>query len=400
MKRFATGLFITMVMVYTASKYLEKAHPFFPFLSALTEAAMVGALADWFAVVALFKHPMGIPIPHTAIIQHNKDRFGETLAAFMRHNFLSREALAVKLSAIDFTGWLSRVLSDQDNTKKIALKFVEYGSAICEKIDDRELRGFMGRLASSSINNINILPLIGNLLGIFVENNKHQELLDEMLLSIEKLFHRNKADLEQKIKQETPWWVPDFIDTTIAEKIITKLDVMLGDIRSDPRHEIRIKFNGAVQRFIGRLHEPNAFNGTIAGFRESLLGHPKTKEVLQLFWESMKINLLRDIKNPDSLLGQKLEQVIRVMGNDLASNTAVREKMNSWIYSSVLAITEEYADAIITIISDTVKRWDTEEAGAKIELYIGKDLQWIRINGTLVGGLVGLLIYIVSRLFS
>lgn len=396
-KKFATGLFIFMVAVFITSKSLERTCPWLAPVIAFTEAAMVGALADWFAVVALFRYPLNIPIPHTAIIQRNKDKFGEALANFIKTNFLVREALEAKLNALDMIGWVSEMLSDREKAKKLADKLVDSIVHVADKWDDKEFSHLTIQLLTDNIKAIKVLPLLGKALEVLVQQKRHQALLDEAVVITSQLLNKNRDRLRDRIRDEYPWWVPEFIDEKIFQKIMSRVEETLSGIQEDVNHEVRQKFDEAVERFIQKLMHSEEFDKGLQRLREQFLSDPVARERFEVFWQELKIRLLEDLRAKDSPVRQQIEKVIVALGTQIAENEQIREGINRWIRSSLVNVTEQYGDSIISIVSDTVKRWDPEKTSERIELYVGKDLQWIRVNGTLVGGLVGLLIYFLLR---
>lgn len=396
-KMTATGLFLLMIAVYIASRMLVEDHPSFGYVVAFSEAAMVGALADWFAVVALFRHPAGIPIPHTAIIQKNKDRIGENLAAFIKENFLSRDVLEQKLRSIDFAGWIAGILSDSKKSKEFSGKIVKSLRLVFEGFDDKEMRRMFSDLVMGSLRKINIYPLFGKIMETMTENNRHQMLLDEVLLIAEKLIRDNRQKIQDRMKKENPWWMPDFVDDAIFNKIVNTMEEVLTKVRKQEDHEIRLQFSGAIAKLIDDLKDSESFKNKMERLKTDFFENQNLKSCFTDLWNDIKGIVLSELNRPEAALKAQLEEVIATFGKSLINNPAVLEKINNWIHTSIVNITTQYADAIITIVSDTVRKWDAEKTSRTIELHIGKDLQWIRINGTIVGGLVGLLIHIFSN---
>jgi uncharacterized membrane-anchored protein YjiN (DUF445 family) len=400
MKVIAASMLIAMAAIFIVSKCLEKAHPFLAIIAAFSEAAMVGALADWFAVTALFRHPLDIPIPHTAIIPRNKERFGNNLARFIRDNFLSREAVDQKLRTIDFAEWIAQTLSDETNAKMIAERFSTYLQAVAKKIDDNKLKAFVSETFQDNMKRIRILPFLGGVLESFTEENRHQEVLNEVLAIIGKVLEENKAKIQERMHRENPWWMPDFVDDVIFNRIIGKVEEILDNIRNDRKHEIRNSFNNTVQRFIDNMKESESFSLRAEQMKNEFFGNQKVKKHFQNLWNEIKGKIINGLKTPGSQIRKQIEAGIVAFGRNLTNNNYLRERLNTWLHDSILNLTNRYSDSIITIISDTVRKWDADKTSRRIELYIGKDLQWIRINGTLVGGLVGLLIYFFSLAFK
>ena len=400
MKRLATALLLSMVILFLLARSLREISPFFEIVTAFTEAAMVGALADWFAVVALFRYPMGLPIPHTAIIPKNKDRLGENLAQFIRDNFLSQEAIGAKLNAVDVTGLVSRVFSDEQRARDLANKLIEYTLFIVEKFDEKDLRSFGKDLALQNIDAVQLGPWLSKIMESITKDNRHHLLLDGGLTVITGWLTRNEAGIRARMKEGNPWWVPDFVDDKILDMIVSKLRELLDEIRNNPGHEVKKRIDEAIFKWMNELKDIPKVDEKMQNLKEKYLDQLGLKEILGGMSGDLKASILQDLRDPDSTIRNQMEHGISTLGRSLGENPAVREKINFWLCSSLLKLSSEYADTISSIISDTVRKWDAERTSRTVELYIGKDLQWIRINGTLVGGLVGLLIYIFSKLIG
>jgi uncharacterized membrane-anchored protein YjiN (DUF445 family) len=399
MRRFATGLLIGMAVLFVAARYASVRYPFLAVLVAFSEAALVGALADWFAVVALFRYPLGLPIPHTAIIPRNKEKLGKKLARFIRDQFLSREVIDSKLKTIDVSGLIGKVCSDEQSAKHIADTLVERLSPLVETLRDTDLRIVDMNLITRSIETLDLSPLAATLLEGAVKSNQHQDFLDDALSFAEHLMEENKGAIRERIKKDHPWWVPDFIEEKLIDGIMDRLEEMLAEIRHDSHHGVRRELDRGVSAVIDRLRSSQQDRIEIDQIKKTLANHPALAHYLEGVWQEIHEGLLESLKRPDSALRREIEKGVLEVGQRLSENETLKEEVNHWIHSSLLSLTNEYADSIISVVSDTVRTWNAEETGRKIELYIGKDLQWIRINGTLVGGLVGVLIYLLSSLF-
>jgi uncharacterized membrane-anchored protein YjiN (DUF445 family) len=400
MRKLATFLLACMTVLFILSSRLEGTYPIIGILRAFSEAAMVGALADWFAVVALFRHPLNLPIPHTAIIQEHKDRFGENLAVFIRNNFLVRETLDEKLKTIDLTARLGEIFTNPKNIHKIAEKSLEHLLHFLKQFDEQDFKNYSVDLLLKNLQKIKVLPLVRDALTIIFKENKHQALLNEALVMAASILDENKEVIRKKVKQEHPWYIPGPIYEKIFNRIVDQLEEKLSDIQGNPSHEIRKRFDELTGQFINHLEYSKTWAERVDAQGKEFLAHPIFKQHLETLWLDMKIKLMADLLEPDSGSRKHLEKGIFALGNSLMEDQPLRERMNRWIYTLLMDFAEEYADSIISIISDTVKRWDAIKTSRTIELYVGKDLQWIRINGTIVGGLVGLLIYTFSLWFK
>jgi uncharacterized membrane-anchored protein YjiN (DUF445 family) len=400
MKRLATFLFIGMAILFIISFQLEKIYPLIGVVRAFSEAAMVGALADWFAVVALFRHPLNLPIPHTAIIQQHKDRFGENLAIFIRNNFLARETLEERLRTVDMLAWLGEGFTNRETVHKITEKGLEHLLLLVKQFDDREFQKFFKGLVLNHLQKIRVLPFLGDALTVVTKENMHQGLLNEALVVMAKILAENKNVIRERARKDHPWYIPGFLDEMIFNRMLEKLEGTLADIQRDPEHEIRKRFDEVTANFIDNLKHSEVFNEKVNALGKEFLANPEIKDFLENLWSDVKMKLMTDLMDSGSEARSHLEKGILAIGKSLMENESVRDGMDRWLYTSLVDLAEEYVDSIVSIISDTVKRWDTVKTSQTIELYVGKDLQWIRINGTIVGGLVGLLIYTFSLLFK
>jgi uncharacterized membrane-anchored protein YjiN (DUF445 family) len=400
MKTFSTLLLILMAFIYAVSWYLERYYPYLGFLRAFSEASMIGALADWFAVVALFKHPLGLPIPHTAIIQQHKDKFGENLAVFIKNNFLARETLEEKLRTIDMTAWLGEVFTNRQKVQRITEKFLDHLLLLVKHFNDQEFKQLSTGIVLNNLQKIKVLPLIGDALSIMVKENKHQALLNEALVITTRILEENKDVIREKVRKGHPWYIPGFIDELIFDRMLEKLEETLSDIQNDGSHEIRKGFDDVTAHFIENLKHSEAFAERVDVMGKEFLANPEIRNYFEDLWSDIKTKLIADLMDPGSRTRGHIENGIVAAGKSLMENQPVRAGLNRWIYASLVDFAEEYVDSIISIISDTVKKWDAVKTSRTIELYVGKDLQWIRINGTIVGGLVGLVIYALSLLLK
>jgi len=411
MKRGATGLLLLMVFVYIAAKHGEQTYAWLGYFRAFAEAAMVGAFADWFAVTALFRHPFGVswlrPIPfigpliynHTAIIPNNKDRIGESLGDFVEGHFLTPEAVRERLEAEDIAGRSAAWLANPDNSSFIVDEFCSFLPRILDAIDDKDIRRFIRENITSAVRSIEIAPLAGNFLDTLTSNNKHQALFDEGLRLVNRLFEDYKPDLGRKITDETPWYLEILgVDTAIYNKVVKGIRETLRQVADNPDHELRKRFNEATLLFIENLKSSPAYKARGEAFKEDILLHPAVQQYLENVWVDMKAMVLDDIKKSDSVIRGRLKEAVTAIGRGLLRDEAVRQKINVWIQNAVIYTVSSHRNAISSLISSQVKKWDAKTLTGTLELQIGKDLQYIRINGTLVGGFVGLIIYLLSKL--
>lgn len=400
MKVFATGLLGVMAAAYVASKVLDNRYPVLAVVTAFTEAAMVGALADWFAVVALFRHPLNLPIPKTAIIPRNKDRIGEALARFLREHFLSREVLEKKLASVDLTGSVVRWLAEKRNATRLANALGDHIPAILERFRDQDIQAFVREEITANLGKIRFAPLLAGVLRPLAQGNMHQELLTEILRLTSRLVSENKDNIREITRKESPRYIPDFIDEKVYNLIVGQLQEVLARIQLNPDHEARTRLSEAFNRLLDKVEHSPEFGEKAETLKTEFLQHPRVKEYIGRFWEGIKARLVANLANPDSTTRQQIAHSLHELGRALKRDEAVRERLNNWLRTWAVTAISENRDLLVGFISETFKKWDPVATSRRIELSVGKDLQWIRINGTVIGGLVGLLIYVATRLFK
>jgi uncharacterized membrane-anchored protein YjiN (DUF445 family) len=399
MKRLATALLCGMVVVFFVALYFERNFAWLGFVRAFAEAAMVGALADWFAVTALFRHPMNVPIPHTAIIRKNKDRIGASLGNFVENNFLTAEVIAEKLQTMDIPHRVAEWLSAPENAAEIADRITSSVPQLLNALKHDEIQRFLEENIASRVRALEVAPLAGNILSALTAGNRHQFLLDEGLRLAERVLEQNKGFIRSKVEKESPWFVPKFVDEKIYEKIMTMAEQTLREVNMDSDHELRQKFNVATQTFIHNLRNSDEYKQKVEMLKEDLLENPVVRQYFSSLWTDVKNQIITDVERPESNIRSQIYDSLQSLSNALLEDEAVRRRINTWLQEAILTIVISRKSEITAIISDTVKKWDADTMSDRVELYIGRDLQFIRINGTLVGGLVGLMIYSVSLLF-
>lgn len=394
MKRIATLLLVAMALLFTATYFITWA-PWVGYVRAFSEAAMVGALADWFAVTALFRHPLGLPIPHTAIIPENKDRLGDALARFVRQNFLTPEVLKPRLDNVDFGGRLGQWLQRDNNARRIARDSGALVAWLLRTVDDDAIRRFLGNNLHLGLDQVKASQLVSRVLSLITADGRHQKLVDEVVKVLrEQLFH-NRLSLRDRIGTRTPWWMPEFVDDEIYDKIMTELEHALDHIGDNPDHPARIKFNDATDDLIRSMAEDPAMIERGEKIKREILQHTSVSEYVSDSWEQLRGWLTREMTTEGSGTQQRLERALKRLGTALDNDEAMREQVNTWLRDAMLYFVAHYREAMSQVISDTVRSWDGEVTAKRIELQVGRDLQFIRINGTIVGGLAGLLIYTV-----
>jgi len=398
MKFFATGLLVLATVVFLVFRSLEDTHGWAGYVRAFAEAAMVGALADWFAVTALFRHPLGLPIPHTAIIPNRKDQIGRSLGEFVQTNFLTREVLNERLSGAHVGKRLGDWLADEENSVKAGEAASDALRGSLEILDDRDVSSALETLVERRFRATPIAPLMGKAIDLAVEGGHHQRLLDAVLTGLGSFLDDNRATFRARLDQESPWWIPDAIDDRLFTKIYNAVHSFLADVGSDPDHEVRKSIEVRVVAFAQRLRDDPQLLAKGEELKTELLAHPDVRAWLGSLWAEMKRNTISALDDPASELRQRIDRSVANLGRRLANDDQLQAKVDDWVARAAGHIVDHYRGEVAELISGTVAKWDAKATSERIELQVGRDLQFIRINGTIVGGLAGLVIYSVSQL--
>jgi len=404
MKRVALGLLCGAAVLYAVASVLHAQHPAWGYVAAFAEAAMVGAIADWFAVVALFRHPLGLPIPHTAIIPSNKDRIGAKLAGFICDNFLSTAQVLGKLREFDTAGRIAGWLARPESGRKLG----EWGVAATRygltAFDDERVRDFMGRAAAAGLAKIDLSRLTGQALDALTAGGRHQALLDDVLQQVAGLLEGEEvqAHITEAIAREIKTLRYVGLDQVAAKlatrKIVAAVAHTIGELAAEPDHPMRRRFDHFVDDFVVRLKLDPEFQQRGEQIRAELIAHPALGDYLHGLWGELLAWLHDDLGRGDSTIGQRIASMAGALGARLQGDEAIRRWINEQIEAAAPLAIERYREDIRRYIEQRVGEWNAQEMTVELERHIGRDLQFIRINGTLVGGLVGLLIHTVTQL--
>ena len=399
MKRRATGLLVLATLIYIGTRALEPRYPWLGFLRAMAEAAMIGGLADWFAVTALFRHPMGIPIPHTAIIPARKDRVAKTLGSFVQYNFLTRDVIQARLHGLRVGERVATWIATPANARTIARQTAKALATGAQVLRDDDVQALIDRSVADGIRKARIAPIAGKLLSVVTQNNRHQELLDEALVLIARTVEQNHDVIRDRVERESPWWVPTSVDRKIYEKIVTSIERTLVEIRDDPAHPLRERFDAALRTFIDNLQHSEETAARAEELKNDLLDADAVRRFSSSLWVDAKAALLRQAEQADAspAEGGAMERALVAFGEAVLADPELVKKVDDFITDVAVFLVERYQQDIAGLITHTVQSWDADVTTRRIELAIGRDLQFIRINGTLVGALAGLLIYAISR---
>ncbi|MCA0377407.1 MAG: DUF445 domain-containing protein [Gemmatimonadetes bacterium] len=396
MKRVAAALLIVVAVLFVVARLLEARYPWLGAVRAFSEAAMVGGIADWFAVTALFRHPMGIPIPHTAIVPSRKDRIGTALGNFVQRNFLTREVVAGKLAAMRLGERAAQWLARPENSRRLARAAAHGLAGAANVLRDEEVQELVDRGIVERLRKMQAAPLMARLFTLVTDGDRHQALLDDALRLAARFLGENETLIRERIREESPWWVPGAVDNRLADKIVAGVENTLVAVAADPNHPLRARYDEAVERFVTNLRENPATIARAEQMKLDLLAHPSVAEFSREVWGDVKERLAgyaQRLADDTEAEPDQLERWLAGLGEKVLVDPALAEKVNGWIAELVTYSVEQAREEVARLIAATVAAWDADATSRKIELQIGRDLQFIRINGTLVGGLVGLLLY-------
>ncbi|MEN2710905.1 DUF445 domain-containing protein [Sphingomonas sp. NPDC092331] len=398
MRLVATGLLVAMAALFLLTRAFDHAHPAIGYVRAFAEAAMVGGLADWFAVTALFRHPLRLPIPHTAIIPRNKDRIASTLAQFLRDNFLTPKVVARRMQRLDVAGAAGRWLANPVHADgRIGRSAGRLAADFLESLDQERLGGMAKGAIAARLRAIDVAPLFGQALGAAIANGRHLPLLDGMIRWAAKVLAANEHMIREMVHNRAGTvmrWTG--LDETLASKIIEGLDKLLGEMAEDPAHPLRAKAEEGLERLAHDLQHKPELREKVEAFKLEMLENQAFQRWIDGLWETSRVALLRLARDPGRALGGRMGETLRQFGVTLQQDRKLAETINRFARRSAVGAAADYGDGIVRLVSDTIKGWDARTITGRLENAVGRDLQYIRINGTLVGGLVGVLIHTVD----
>ncbi|MCW2766580.1 MAG: hypothetical protein JWO11_2539 [Nocardioides sp.] len=369
---------------------------FLGYVNAGAEASMVGAIADWFAVTALFKHPLGLPIPHTALIPKRKDELGKGLEEFVGENFLQEAIIRDRISAATISMRVGRWLSDPVNARRVVdeiadVTVIGLGKIRDEHIETLVLEGLVPRFREEPI-----APLLGGLLSEALRDDLHHGLVDLALEELHAWLQANPETVTEVLGERAPWWAPPRLNDRIASRIHVELVRWVGDIRSDPRHHARFALDSMLTQLARDLLGNPATQARTERLKERLLDHPQVIASSISLWNALRRALTGSLEDPGGAVRKRLLAEVCAFAERLGEDETLRTRLDATASDAAVFAVSRYGDEVIAVITHTIERWDGKEAARRIELHVGRDLQFIRINGTIVGGLVGVLIHTVS----
>jgi uncharacterized membrane-anchored protein YjiN (DUF445 family) len=400
MKGVAGGLLLLAAIVFVLCRAYTDGQGVWGYVEAAAEASMVGGLADWFAVTALFRRPLGLPIPHTAIIPAKKDQIGEGLAGFVQEYFLTTEIVTERVAAAHVPQRVGHWLADPWHAHRLAEELSNAVGGLAGVLRDEELRHSVAAFADKRLRQLDIASFTARLLDAVCDAGQHQSALTTFLRGARRFLDSNRETFRDWVGQESPEWVPEWVDDRVFNKGFSLIQAFLAEVIDDDEHALRRGFDTQLRELAERLRSDPEQIARIEVARDQLLEHPRIREYLTNLWDAIKELLLRESGDPASDLRRSAETVAIRVGQVLRDDADVAAKVDEALQRLTGHIVTHYADDLTGVISTTVERWDTEQTSRRLELQVGRDLQFIRINGTVVGGVAGLAIHAVAELLT
>ncbi|PBB25717.1 MULTISPECIES: DUF445 domain-containing protein [unclassified Mesorhizobium] len=400
-KFIATAALALCVLVFALAKSFESSHPWLGFVAAFAEAATIGGLADWYAVVALFRRPLGLPIPHTAIIPENQNRIADNLGRFIEANFLAPEPVREKLAEVDFAALVADWLTNAERAAGLSRFVVRLVPQTLAAVEQSGLRGFVTSRMLEQIEKVPLAPLAAELLSALTDDRRHQKLFDEFIKVVGRFLNDEQAlaTMREKIREELPSLFNLFrADAYLLKKIVASAGSLLDEVRADPDHPMRAEFDRFAQGFVERLRTSKQYAKRAEKMKHDFLARPEVRALAGDMWESLSLFIEQDAKAPNSVIRAHLANMFVEVGRHLAGDAQIRADMNQGFVVALASFVESQKSGVSKFIADQVKRWDLAQLTRLIEINIGRDLQYIRFNGMIIGGLAGIVLYTIELL--
>src|SRR5215210_8042298 len=398
MKRRATGLLVFMGALFVVARFFEPRYGWLGYIHATAEASLVGGIADWFAITALFRHPLGVPIPHTAIIPSRKDKIGRSLGNFVQNNFLSPEVLAAKLRAALLSRRAAEWLAEPEQASKAAQNVAAVLRSAGEVVRDEDVHSLLDRSVVEPLRRMPIAPMLSKGLELLTIGGRHQQLLDRVINGLTTLVAENEELIRDRIREESPWWVPELVDDRIHRKVLGGIERTLYEVGADPDHRLRHQFDQLLGEWIVQLQESPEVMARAEAIKQQVLDPETSGRIAASLWNEVKTALGRQDQAGEGGAIDSVARGLSALARAALDDDALLQKIDGWVIGAVLRVVDQHRHEAGQLIAQTVSAWDPQETSRRIELLVGRDLQYVRINGTLVGGLVGLIIYSVTQL--
>ena len=399
-KRRATALLAAVSVVFLVSALWGGDSTWVGFVEATAAASMVGGLADWFAVTALFRRPLGLPIPHTAIVVERKDQFGATLAAFMRESFLTRDVLVERVRAAGVVDRLGGWLAKEENAARVAAELADAAVAGADLLRDDDVHRTLENLVRERIEAVPLAPLGGRALRFFTEGGRHDEVLDTVLQGLARYLTDHGQELRSQLGSRSPWWLPGAVEDRIFDRLLDGARSVLREMATDRNHDLRRQFDARLRLLAAELETSVELRERGERLKHDMLSQPQVREWVASLWADAKGQLRAQACDADSELRRRLVSGIVAGGRRLQDDLHLAATVQSAVERAVGYLADHFDGDIAAFISGTIARWDAEETASRLELLLGPDLQYVRINGTVVGAVAGLALHSLSAALS
>ena len=394
MKAAATGMLVLMAAVFVLSSALQDRSPAWGFVKAFAEAAMVGGLADWFAVTALFRHPLGLPIPHTAIIPTNKNRIGDNLASFLKANFLTPSVVARRMRRIDIAAAAGRFLENPPPNGRMRQGASRLVAVVVGALDDERIGGMAKSAVAARLRAFEVSPLLGQTLGGMIDEHRHVPMLENVVRWLSRTITANEHLIRDMVHARAGWVMRlTGLDAKLADSIVNGLTKLINDMAEDPAHPVRLKAEEALAKLAFDLKFDPITRVKVEGIKAEIIANKAITDWIDRVMRDMRHAVLRAARDPDAVLAGKFGEALRELGRTLQQDAGLKQVLNKFARRAVVGVVASYGDGIVKLVSETIRGWNAKTITDRLESAVGRDLQYIRINGTIVGGLVGLTIH-------
>ena len=396
-KRQATALLGAVAAVFVVVTVIGGDATWVGYVQATAEASLVGGLADWFAVTALFRHPLGVPIPHTAIVRQRKDQFGATLGDFVQESFLTPESVAERVSAARVAERVAAWLAEPANAARLAGHAADALAALAELVRDEDVHELVEDVVRQRLESVPLAPLAGRTLRFLIADGRHDDVLDAAIRGLDRWLDEHRDELRDRFGQRSPWWVPGPVEHRIFERLLDGTRTVLQEMAADPRHELRRRLDVRLHQLATELETSAALAERGEQLKRELLEQPQVREWVASMWGDVKPELRAQAVDPESQLRRRLTAAVEAAGRRLRDDHALTAKVQEAVEGGARYVVRHFHGEIAGLVTGTIARWDGEETSHRLELLLGRDLQYIRINGTVVGGATGLVLHTVAR---
>ncbi|MCU0267978.1 MAG: DUF445 domain-containing protein [Acidimicrobiales bacterium] len=400
MRRRATMLLTAVTAVFLGVTVLGGDATWVGYVQATAEAAMVGGLADWFAVVALFRHPLGIPIPHTAVIVERKDQFGATLGEFVQEAFLTPETISARVRAAGVAARTAAWLRDPDHAARVAGEVLDGAVGLADLVRDEDVHRVLEQTVRERLDAVPLAPLAGRTLALVIRDGRHQQVLDVALRGLDRYLDDHRDELRERLGTSSPWWLPGAAEDRIFERLLAGARTLIAEMLEDHGHHLRVEFETRLVALARDLQTSPGYRLRGEELKHELLEQPQVRELVASLWSDAKRTLRGQAADPGSALRRQLASGIGAVGARLAEDPVLAAKLEDGLVRGVSHVAARFQGEIGELVRGTIERWDAEETAERLELLLGPDLQFIRINGTVVGALAGLTLHTVAELLA